>query len=84
MNSTHQRYSSTLTSRYASPEMAYNFSDEKKFTTWRKLWLYLAKAQLELGLPDVTLEAIQDMEAHLLDIDYEMAAAEEKVYCTVE
>jgi len=38
-------YRSPLVSRYASKEMAYNFSDRKKFTTWRKLWIYLAKAE---------------------------------------
>lgn len=43
------KYQSPLTSRYASPEMAYNFSDEKKFSTWRKLWIFLAKAEQELG-----------------------------------
>lgn len=39
------KYRSPLVSRYASKEMAYNFSDRKKFTTWRKLWIYLAKAE---------------------------------------
>ena len=41
----HSVYRSPLTSRYASPEMAYNFSEDKKFSTWRRLWLYLAKAE---------------------------------------
>lgn len=40
-----QAYQSPLTSRYASDEMSYNFSDEKKFTSWRKLWLFLARAE---------------------------------------
>lgn len=44
-DSMHSKYRSPLTSRYASPEMAYNFSEDKKFSTWRKLWLYLAKAE---------------------------------------
>ena len=39
------KYRSPLTARYASPEMSYNFSDVKKFTTWRKLWIYLAESQ---------------------------------------
>ena len=48
--SVYKVYRSPLTSRYASEEMSYNFSDEKKFTTWRKLWLFLAKAE-KVGLP---------------------------------
>ena len=44
-DSVHSKYRSPLTSRYASPEMAYNFSEDKKFSTWRKLWLFLAKAE---------------------------------------
>ncbi|KAI8908170.1 L-Aspartase-like protein [Powellomyces hirtus] len=74
----HSRYSSPLTSRYASPEMAYNFSDDKKFGTWRQLWVTLAKAEHKLGLTDVTPEAIAEMEANLTPIDYKMAAEEEK------
>ncbi|KAJ1334909.1 adenylosuccinate lyase [Batrachochytrium salamandrivorans] len=76
--SDHSRYQSPLTSRYASPEMAYNFSDDKKFSTWRSLWLTLAKAEKQVGLEDISSEAIAEMEAHLTDIDYTMAAAEEK------
>lgn len=45
------KYRSPLVSRYASKEMAYNFSDRKKFTTWRKLWIYLAKAEKVWGPP---------------------------------
>ncbi|KAJ3008495.1 hypothetical protein HKX48_008495 [Thoreauomyces humboldtii] len=75
--SDHSRYQSPLTSRYASPEMAHNFSDEKKFGTWRALWVILAKAENELGL-DVSAEAIADMEAHISPIDYALAAEEEK------
>lgn len=44
-DSVHGVYRSPLTSRYASPEMAFNFSEDKKFTTWRKLWLLLAKSE---------------------------------------
>ncbi|KAL2919923.1 adenylosuccinase ade13 [Polyrhizophydium stewartii] len=77
-DSSHARYQSPLTSRYASPEMAFNFSDDKKFSTWRKLWLTLAKAEKQLGLADITDEAIAEMQAHLTDIDYAVAAAEEK------
>ncbi|KAI9189510.1 adenylosuccinase ade13 [Blastocladiella emersonii ATCC 22665] len=72
------RYQSPLTSRYASKEMAYNFSDNKKFSTWRQLWLNLAKAERELGLTEVTEEALAEMEANLHNIDFAMAAAEEK------
>ncbi|KAI8804335.1 L-Aspartase-like protein [Cladochytrium replicatum] len=72
------RYQSPLASRYASTNMAYNFSDNKKFSTWRKLWLILAKAEKQLGLKDITDEAIEQMESHLYDIDYTVASAEEK------
>ncbi|KAJ3362428.1 adenylosuccinase ade13 [Allomyces javanicus] len=72
------RYQSPLTSRYASKEMAYNFSDNKKFSTWRKLWLNLAKAEQKLGLTEVTNEALAEMEANLSNIDFELAAAEER------
>ncbi|KAL1925275.1 uncharacterized protein VTP21DRAFT_158 [Calcarisporiella thermophila] len=74
----HAKYQSPLTSRYASPEMAANFSDNMRFTTWRKLWLNLAIAEKELGIKDITDEAIQEMRANLENIDYELAAAEEK------
>ncbi|TPX70626.1 adenylosuccinate lyase [Spizellomyces sp. 'palustris'] len=76
--SSHDRYQSPLTSRYASPEMAYNFSDDKKFGTWRRLWFTLAKAEKQLGLKDITDEALKEMEENLTSIDYTMAAAEEK------
>ncbi|KAI9208077.1 L-Aspartase-like protein [Polychytrium aggregatum] len=74
----HDRYSSPLTSRYASPEMAHNFSDNKKFSTWRQLWINLAVAEKELGLKDVTDEAIEEMRANVNNIDYQLATAEEK------
>jgi len=71
----HDRYQSPLTSRYASKEMAFNFSDDKKFQTWRTLWVHLAKAEQQLGLP-ITNEQIAEMEAHITDIDYALAAEE--------
>ncbi|RLW00099.1 hypothetical protein DV515_00009061 [Chloebia gouldiae] len=71
------RYRSPLVSRYASAEMAYNFSERKKFGTWRRLWLYLAQAEKSLGL-SITDEQIQEMEANLDNIDFKMAAEEEK------
>ena len=78
------QYESPLSSRYASKEMLYIFSSDKKFSTWRRLWVALARAEMELGLtnedgtPTITQEMIDEMEAHITDIDYEMAAAEEK------
>lgn len=74
----HDKYQSPLTSRYASKEMAYNFSEDKRYSTWRKLWLNLAIAEQRLGLTDITDEAIEQMRANIHNIDYELAAAEEK------
>jgi adenylosuccinate lyase len=70
-------YESPLSSRYASDEMLYLFSADKKFSTWRRLWVALARAEKELGL-DITDEQIAEMEAHITDIDYEYAAKMEK------
>ena len=70
-------YESPLSSRYASDEMLYLFSADKKFTTWRKLWVALARAEMELGLP-VTQEQVDELEAHINDIDYQRAAEWEK------
>ena len=71
-------YESPLNSRYASKEMQYIFSPDKKFKTWRLLWIALAEAEKELGL-NITDEQIADLKAHKDDIDYEDAAAEEKI-----
>ncbi|MCD8211498.1 MAG: adenylosuccinate lyase [Oscillospiraceae bacterium] len=71
------RYESPLSSRYASREMQYIFSADKKFSTWRKLWVALARAEMELGLP-VTQEQVDQLEAHVNDIDYDRAAEHEK------
>ena len=71
------RYESPLSSRYASDEMLYLFSADKKFTTWRRLWVALARAEMELGLP-VTEEQVAELESHINDINYDVAAAEEK------
>ena len=73
----HDRYESPLSSRYASDEMQYIFSPDKKFSTWRRLWVALARAEMELGLP-VTREQVEELEAHIDDIDYEKAAEYEK------
>ena len=70
-------YESPFCTRYASKEMQYIFSADKKFTTWRKLWVALARAEHELGL-NVTAEQVAELEAHVNDIDYEAAAAEER------
>ena len=65
-------YESPLSARYASPEMLYLFSSDKKFTTWHRLWIALARGEMELGLP-VTKEQVQEMEAHANEVDYEAA-----------
>ncbi len=70
-------YESPLSSRYASQEMLYLFSQDKKFTTWRRLWIALARAEMKLGLP-VTQEQIDELEAHKNEINYDVAQAEEK------
>ncbi len=70
-------YESPLSSRYASAEMLYLFSPDKKFSTWRRLWVALARAEMELGLP-VTAEQVAELEAHIDDIDYDKAAAYER------
>ncbi len=71
-------YVSPFCTRYASKEMQYLFSADKKFTTWRKLWVALARAEMKLGLP-VTQEQVDELEANINSIDYEMAAQEEKI-----
>ena len=71
------RYSSPLSERYASREMQYIFSQDMKFTTWRKLWIALAETEMELGLP-ITQEQIDEMKAHVSDINYDVARAREK------
>ena len=73
----HNTYESPLCSRYASKEMKYLFSEDKKFITWRKLWIALAKAEKELGL-DITDEQIAEMESNAENINYDVAIAREK------
>ena len=73
----HDIYSSPLSSRYASKEMLYIFSENNKFRTWRKLWIALAETEMELGLP-ITPEQIAELKAHQDDIDYEAAAEYER------
>lgn len=67
------RYENPLCKRYASGEMQFIFSDDNKFSTWRKLWIALAESQRELGL-NISAEQIEEMKAHISDINY--AAAE--------
>ena len=74
----HDRYISPFSTRYASDEMQYTFSDDNKFRTWRKLWIALAKAEQKQGL-DITDEQIAELEAHKDDINYEEAVAREKL-----
>ncbi|XP_033761443.1 adenylosuccinate lyase-like [Pecten maximus] len=78
--SEHEKYRSPLVSRYASPEMAKNFGELKKFSTWRLLWTYLAEAEKKVGLENVTIteEQITNMKANVENIDFERAALEEK------
>ena len=71
------RYESPLASRYASNFMLHLFSADKRIQTWRRLWVALARAEHDLGLP-VTSEQVAELEAHITDIDYDMAAAREK------
>lgn len=70
-------YANPLIERYASREMSAIFSDDHKFTTWRKLWIALAESEKELGL-DITDEQIAEMKAHVSDINYDVARAREK------
>ena len=72
------RYQSPLSERYASKEMQYIFSPDKKFKTWRKLWIALAETEKELGL-DITQEQIDELKAHAEDINYDVAKEREKL-----
>ncbi len=71
------RYQSPLAERYASKEMQYIFSPDKKFRTWRKLWIALAETEKELGL-NITDEQIEELKAHAEDINYDVAIQREK------
>jgi len=73
----HERYESPLTGRYAGEQMRRLFSAQRKFSTWRRLWLALAEAQQELGL-DISDKQLKEMAAHLEDIDFEAVARYEK------
>ena len=70
------KYVSPLSERYASPEMQYIFSPDKKFKTWRRLWIALAETEKELGLP-ISQEQIDELKAHSDDINYDVARERE-------
>ena len=72
------RYVSPLSERYASKEMQYIFSPDKKFRTWRRLWIALAETEKELGL-NITDEQIEELKAHADDINYDVAKEREKI-----
>ena len=74
----HDKYMSPLSERYASKEMQYVFSPDKKFRTWRKLWIALAETEKELGLP-ITEEQIEELKSHAEDINYDVAKEREKL-----
>ena len=78
MSTQKESYESPLSARYADAEMKFIFSPDKKFRTWRKLWIALAQAEKELGL-DITQEQIDEMAAFQDEINYEVAEAREKV-----
>ena len=71
------KYESPLSSRYASEYMLHLFSADMRIQTWRKLWVSLAKAEMELGLP-ITQGQVNELEDHITDIDFECAAQREK------
>ena len=73
------KYENPLVSRYASAEMLFNFSPDKKFGTWRELWIALAEIQKDLGL-DISQDQIDELKANVNNIDYELAAKYEKEF----
>ncbi len=75
--SEHNVFVSPFSSRYASKEMQFIFSEDNKFRTWRKLWISLAKAEQKQGLP-ITDEQIAELEAHKDDINYDVAIQRER------
>ena len=71
------KYESPLSSRYASDYMLKLFSSDTRYQTWRRLWVSLAKAEKELGLP-ITEEQVKELEDHVEDIDYACVSKREK------
>ncbi|XP_017000776.2 adenylosuccinate lyase [Drosophila takahashii] len=78
MASNYEGYKSPLSTRYASKEMQFLFSDQNKFSTWRRLWVWLARAESRLGL-EISDSQIAEMESQISNIDFEAAAAEERL-----
>jgi len=78
MASKYEGYKSPLSTRYASKEMQFLFSDQNKFSTWRRLWVWLARAESRLGL-EISDAQIAEMELQISNIDFEAAAAEERL-----
>ena len=79
-----EEYQTPLNSRYASVAMKFNFSEKKKFKTWRQLWTWLAEAEKGLGVKvdgvnDITDEQIEEMKNNVDNIDFEVAAKEERI-----
>jgi adenylosuccinate lyase len=75
----HVTYEHPLVDRYASKEMSFIWSPQKKFSTWRRLWLALAEVEQSLGLP-ITDDQLQEMRAHLDDIDFALAEKKESEF----
>lgn len=71
------QYESPLSSRYASPEMLSLFSADTRYQTWRRLWVALAQAEMELGLP-ITKDQVDELSAHIADIDYDVVSRREQ------
>ena len=83
--SDYKEYESPFETKYASKEMRYIFSSEKKYSTWRKLWVALAESEMELGLTQnnkevITKDMIDEMKAHIYDINYTIALEYEKKF----
>ncbi len=78
MSDKYNSYESPFCTRYASKEMQYIFSADKKFTTWRRLWVALARGEMKLGLP-VTQEQVDELEANINNVNYDVAEEREKV-----
>ena len=79
------RYDNPLVGRYTSKEMNFNWSPQKKFSTWRKLWIALAQAEQELGLKQISTKQIEQMKKFVDDINWDVAAANvsSKLVCLV-
>ena len=76
--SNYNSYESPFCTRYASKEMQYIFSADKKFSTWRRLWTALARAEMKLGLSNITKEIVDELEANIENINYDVAEQREK------